>query len=112
MGRMAFKIRTKMVTDIPGNFKNKFRVRKGEDEGLVCVYCNKGQLMDQAHCLQCVKWMDLRSGLDLTNIKDLVVFFTLMLQEKEKIYAEKRRRKKVMLRRKGTLQRVRRAPPN
>ena len=42
----------------------------------------------------CVKWMDLRSGLDLTNIKDLVVFFTLILQEKEKIDAEKKKEKK------------------
>lgn len=94
MGRMAFKIRTKMVADIPGNFKNKFRVRKGENEGLICVYCNEEQLLDQAHCLQCVRWKDLRSGLDMTNIKDLVAFFTLMLQEKEKIDAEKKREKK------------------
>ena len=91
MGRMAFKIRTKMVTDIPANFKNKFRLRKGCDEGLVCVYCEEGRLMDQAHCLECDRWKDMRSGLDLTNIEDLVRFFSQMLLEKSKIDAEKNR---------------------
>ena len=29
VGRMAFKIRCKMVPDIPANFKNKFRTKEG-----------------------------------------------------------------------------------
>ena len=94
IGRMAFKIRTKMVSDIPANFKNKFRVKKGEDECLVCLYCDEGQLMDQAHCLQCVKWVDMREGLDLTNIEDLVNFFSQMLKEKTKIDKENKENKK------------------
>ena len=37
--RMGFMIRTQMVPKIPGNFKNKYRVRGTEREGLVCTEC-------------------------------------------------------------------------
>ena len=37
--RMAFKVRSKMVADIPCNFKNKY-MRKGVD-GIMCSYCKK-----------------------------------------------------------------------
>ena len=33
--RMAFRIRTEMVKEIPGNFKNKYRVRGTVNEGLI-----------------------------------------------------------------------------
>ena len=79
IGRMAFKIRSKMVTDIPANFKNKLKSKKDDNKGLICGYCNEQEIMDQAHCIQCVKWMDLRDGLDLSNIEDLVTFFSKML---------------------------------
>ena len=36
--RMAFKIRSKMVTEIPGNVKNRYKNKKEE---LVCKYCSK-----------------------------------------------------------------------
>ena len=88
IGRMAFKIRYKMLTYISANFKDKFKSKKYDYEGLICGYCNEEEIMDQAHCLQCVKWMDLRDGLDLSNIEDLVKFFSRMLLEKGKIDAE------------------------
>ena len=52
--RTAFKIRSQVLPDITGNFKNKFR-RKGEkeDSGLVCKYCEEGEIMSQSHCLVC-----------------------------------------------------------
>ena len=84
IGRMAFKIRSKMVTDIPANFKNKLKSKKDDNKGLICGYCNEQEIMDQAHCIQCVKWMDLRDGLDLSNIEDLVTFFSKMLLYSQK----------------------------
>jgi hypothetical protein len=49
-GRMAFKIRSHMVSDIPGSFKEKFR-KKGE--GLACKYCDESKMETQSHCLVC-----------------------------------------------------------
>ena len=40
--RMAFKVRTLMVPEIPGNFKNKYRVKGTVDEGLECSECDQG----------------------------------------------------------------------
>ena len=37
--RMAFKVHSKMVAEIPCNFKNKYK-RKGED-GNMCSYCKE-----------------------------------------------------------------------
>ena len=54
VGRTAFKIRCQMVKDIPGNFKNKFQKRGGDElEGLVCTHCQEEVVMDQAHCIVC-----------------------------------------------------------
>ena len=84
--RMAFKVRSKMVADIPGNFKNKYK-RKGED-GIRCSYCTEGKEFSQSHCLECPAWADIREGLDLTDIMDLVVFFRKMLDERARLEAE------------------------
>jgi hypothetical protein len=65
--RMAFKVRTQMVPNIPGNFKNKYRVKGTEKEGLVCSHCQQGEILTQSHCLTCSAWAELRDGLDLTN---------------------------------------------
>ena len=58
--RMAFRVRCKMVKDIPGNFKQKYK-----KEGLTCKYCNRGNVMSQAHCYECSAWSGIRKGLDL-----------------------------------------------
>ena len=73
--RMAFKVHSKMVADIPCNFKNKYK-----KEGLICSYCTQGEEMEQGHCIKCPAWSELRQGLDLTNIMDLVVFFRNLLK--------------------------------
>ena len=85
VGRMAFRIRCKMVADIPANFKNKY---KRNEEGLLCKYCDDKEVMNQAHCTECVKWNEIRRDLDLTNIEDLVQFFINMMEEKSKIDKE------------------------
>ena len=46
--RMAFKVRSKMVSEIPENFKNKYT-----EETLKCVYCDKGEISSQSHCISC-----------------------------------------------------------
>ena len=84
-GRMAFRIRSQMVKDIPGNFKNKFRVRGTESEGLACTDCVGGEILTQSHCLAFPAWSELREGLDMRNINDLVVFFRKLLVERAKV---------------------------
>ena len=81
--RMAFKVRSKMVANIPGNYRSKFK-QKGED-GLLCQYCTERQEMDQAHCLRCSAWAELRTGLDMSNIIDLVTFFKKLLSERARL---------------------------
>ena len=83
--RMAFRIRTQMVRDIPGNYKNKYKVKGTVNEGLVCSECDTGETLTQSHCLTCPTWAELRTGLDLTNIQDLVVFFRKLLVERAKV---------------------------
>ena len=83
--RMAFKVRSHMVPDIPGNFKNRYRVKGSENEGLICDQCQEGEIFTQSHCLTCPAWSDLRSGLELTNISDLVTFFRKLLVERAKV---------------------------
>ena len=84
--RLAFRVRSKMVDEIPANFKNKFK-SKGED-GLICSYCDKGEIMSQSHCLECSAWVKLREGLDLTSIMDMVAFFRRLLDERARLEAE------------------------
>ena len=75
-GQMSFKIRSHMLEDIPGNFKNKFRKVK---EKLKCRYCKSDQIMTQSHCLDCSAWTDIREDLDLSKIDDMVRFFQRLL---------------------------------
>ena len=43
--RMGFMIRSQMVPEIPGNFKNKFRGRGTGSDGLACPYCMQGGVL-------------------------------------------------------------------
>ena len=75
-GRMAFKIRSKMIKEIPANFKNNYN-----EEDQVCKFCQENKLLNQSHCVVCPAWEKQREGLDLTNIDDMVTFFREMLSE-------------------------------
>ena len=88
--RMAFEIRSQMVRDIPGNFKNKYRNKDASDSdsGLICKYCDVVVIMTQSHCVVCPAWQELRVGLDLTDIRDLVMFFRKLLEERTKLDKE------------------------
>ena len=83
--RMAFKVKSQRVPEIPGNFKNRYKVKGTISEGLVCDHCQEGEIMTQSHCISCSAWSGLREGLDMTNIKDLVIFFRKMLEERAKV---------------------------
>ena len=85
-GRLSFRIRSKMVDNIPANYKNKF---KNNSEGLICKYCSSGEVLSQSHCLVCPAWHELREGLDLKQIKDLTIFFRRMLLERAKVDKKK-----------------------
>ena len=80
--RMAFRVRCKMVPDIPANFSQKYRKK---ENGMTCQYCQEGEIFDQSHCLRCPAWKDLREGLDLTNIGDMAKFFRSLLTERERL---------------------------
>ena len=54
-------------------------------EGLTCQHCTQEAIFTQSHCLTCPAWTEIREGLDMTNIDDLVVFFRKLLVEKEKV---------------------------
>ena len=75
--RMAYRIRCKMVKSIKDNFKNSY-------SDLACDNCQDGSLDSQSHAVMCPGWEEQRQGLELTNIKDMVVFFTRILKEKGK----------------------------
>ena len=77
--RMKFKIRTKMVENIPGNFKNRF---KYSEKGLNCVSCNTE--LNQDHCVICPDRAKLRAGLDMNNIDDVVTYFRRYLTNEKK----------------------------
>ena len=81
--RMAFRIRSEMVKDIRGNFKDKFK-RNGGEAALQCQECLSGILETQSHCLICPKWKDIRNGLELDKIEGMVVFFQRLLVERSK----------------------------
>ena len=86
--RMSFKIRCEMVQDIMGNFKDKFR-RKGGEEALSCKVC--GDIESQSHCVVCPQWQDIRSGLKVDKLSDLVIFFQRLLMERNKTKEQARK---------------------
>jgi hypothetical protein len=49
-GQMSFYIRTQMLKDIPGNFKNKFR---NDTEKLKHQHCTEDKVFTQSHYLEC-----------------------------------------------------------
>jgi hypothetical protein len=64
---MSFKIRSQILEEIPGNFKNKF---KNEKEKLKCQHCSEQQILTQSHCVECPASTEIKKDLDLTKIED------------------------------------------
>ena len=78
--RLAFRIRTKMVEQIPGNYKNVYKKNK---DGLKCSHCQE-EIMTQIHCTSCPGMDELREGLDLVNMTDMITFFRRILKERSR----------------------------
>ena len=78
--RLAFRIRTKMVQKIPGNFKNMYKNNKA---GLKCSFCTES-IMTQSNCNSCPGMVTLRDGLELMKMDDMVVFFRRIVKERSK----------------------------
>ena len=77
--RIKFKIRTKMLEKVPGNFKNKY---KNAENGIQCDFCLED--MTQNHCVVCPGRKEDREGLDMSNLDDLVIYFTNILDQSSK----------------------------
>ena len=74
--RTKFKLRTKMLENIPGNFKNKY---KNIENGLICNLCPEE--MTQNHCVICPGRKEERKNLDLNSLDDLVSYFRIILEK-------------------------------
>ena len=81
--RVAFRIRCEMVPEIRSNYKDKYK-RKGGEAAVLCPEFPAQEMETQSHCLVCPRWEDIRSGLDLTRIDDMVLFFQKLLNERMK----------------------------
>ena len=75
-GRMAFRIRTRMVNKVRMNFKNMFK------ESLKCDKCDMGEDETQEHLMLCPGWTEERGSLDMFKVEDQVEFFHKMLKKK------------------------------
>ena len=73
--RTKFKIWSKMLENIPGNFKNKF---KNIEDCLECIFCSEE--MTQSHCIVCPGRKEYRKNLDMTNLDDLVSYLNAILK--------------------------------
>ena len=78
--RLAFRIRTKIVSQIPGNFKNMY---KNTENGLNCSHCSE-PVMAQSHCISCPGMAELRDGLELSEINGMMTFFRRVRKERDK----------------------------
>ena len=73
--RDTFRLRTKMIDGIRGNFRNMYPGNKGNCEG-----CGK-VLETQAHVVDCAEFSDIREGLDMSKDRNMVKF--KRIKEKE-----------------------------
>ena len=75
-GRMAFRVRTKMVKKVKMNYKNMHR------KNLKCEECDQEEDETQEHLLVCPGWAEQMGSLDITTIEDRVEFFIRVMKLK------------------------------
>ena len=88
-----------MLDTFKDNFRTKYRTLdrgdKDRDPGLVCSDC--GQSRDtQSHFLVCPAWEEDRDRLDLSCIKDMVLYFQRVLKGREDKKRKERKEKERM----------------
>ena len=76
-GRLAFRIRSKMVKNVKKNFRNMYRDVK-------CEYCEEEEEESQEHMMVCPGWVKEMATLDVIEIKDQVEFFSRVMKRKSK----------------------------
>ena len=76
-GRLAFRIRSKMVKNVKKNFRNMYRDVK-------CEYCEEEEEESQEHMMVCPGWVEELATLDVIKIKDQVEFFSRVMKRKTK----------------------------
>ena len=81
--RMAFRVRCEMVDTIKGNYKDKYRRKRGE-KALLCTDCSEQEVHTQTHCLTCPKWERLREGMEMDTLENMVIFFQRLIMERLK----------------------------
>ena len=62
-----------------------YRVKGTVKDGLTGQDCRGEEIMMQRHYLACPARSELRQGLGITNIKDMVVFFRKLLVKRAKV---------------------------
>ena len=71
--RLMFRIRTKML-DLKENMKGKYKNNLERDA------CDSSEAESQSHILRCMGYESLRDGLDLSQDKDLVTYFSQVMK--------------------------------
>ena len=61
----------------------KKNLYKNNKDRLKCSRC-LGPVMTQSHCVKCPWLQDLREGMDLDSMKDMVTYFRRILIERSK----------------------------
>jgi hypothetical protein len=77
--RLKFKIRAKMVENVPGNFKNCY---KYNETGLNCHNCLVE--LSQNHLSVCPAREKFRDGLDMSKLDDMVIYVRRYLTDIKK----------------------------
>ena len=75
-GRMAFRIRTRMVKKVKMNYKSMHR------QNLKCENCELGAEETQEHLMVCPGWAEELGSLDTTTMEGKVEFFIRVMKKK------------------------------
>ena len=70
--RIAFRIRSKMVQNIKMNFNGSYK------HDLCCDKCDEEELETQCHVMACKGWEDMREGLDMTRMEEMVMAMAII----------------------------------
>ena len=77
-GRMAFRIRTRMVKKVKRNFRNMYR------DNLICENCDMMEEETQEHVMECPAWREELGELDMNRMEDQVEFYIRVMKKKVK----------------------------
>ena len=76
-GRMAFRIRSRMMKKVKANFKSMNR------GNLNCDFCDMDEVESQEHVMLCPGWREEMGSLDMKRMEDAVEFFCRVMKKKQ-----------------------------